>query len=211
MACKSRRVNASAVWHTPPCTEGEAGTMNVFCVLFALVTVGVAGEVLGDEECPDRPWKPADGNQHRCVYWCSVANGWSMGRIENGTPCYYNQDKNGTCYKGLCYGELPENVTLPKRTTSAVVTSPEYSAETARTTQTAETTESSPTTQDGDKKKQKKTSKKDKKKKKKKKKESQEEKGKEDEDEKKKKQKEKKKEDGKKKKKKKEEPTPQEW
>ncbi|XP_037567024.1 uncharacterized protein LOC119446619 [Dermacentor silvarum] len=174
--------------------------MNVLGLFFAIVPLLVADEVTGEAACPNKTWDPrTDGQWTRCVYYCPDGKGgWEMGYFRNGTVCSYTPEKNGTCYNGLCYGSLPDNVNLPSVTVSdeVFVTDKQPDStpdETAPTTTTKATT----TTQ---KEKNKTKEKKETKKKKKKKKEKKEKKEEDD-------NKEKKKKKGKKKK----EATPQEW
>uniref|UniRef100_A0A131YW37 Basic tail secreted protein n=1 Tax=Rhipicephalus appendiculatus TaxID=34631 RepID=A0A131YW37_RHIAP len=197
--------------------------MNAFCILFAFVTIIVTDQVLGAEVCPDKAWKPEDG-PNRCTYWCLVGKEWKTGHIYNGTECWYNREKNGTCYKGLCYSELPGNVTLSSPPDSTDVISTEVPVDNSPDTET-ELTTNSPTTATHTAKKKEKESKKNenkdkiKEKKKKKKKPKNSKEGVENETNKQEKEKQKKKkkgekEKGDKKKKKKEEEedvTPQEW
>uniref|UniRef100_A0A6G5A6D8 Putative salivary secreted basic tail protein n=1 Tax=Rhipicephalus microplus TaxID=6941 RepID=A0A6G5A6D8_RHIMP len=99
--------------------------MGFFYFLFALLPLAVAQAPTNYDACPNKTWEPEkDPYPHRCVHFCPDGRGWLMAYYMNFTKCWYNDDVNGTCYDGLCYNHLPENVTTgaPPATTEVMFT-----------------------------------------------------------------------------------------
>uniref|UniRef100_A0A6G5A5I0 Putative salivary secreted basic tail protein n=1 Tax=Rhipicephalus microplus TaxID=6941 RepID=A0A6G5A5I0_RHIMP len=92
--------------------------MGFLYLLFAFVPL-LHGQTAGQQLCPNKTWDPIqDKMWNRCIYYCQEdpTSPWEKGYFYNFTTCFYTPQKNGTCYDGLCYGELPPGVIVPSST-----------------------------------------------------------------------------------------------
>ncbi|XP_075744021.1 uncharacterized protein LOC142802846 [Rhipicephalus microplus] len=135
-------IKASEALLAPPCFPCVALRMGFLYLLFAFVPL-LHGQTAGQQLCPNKTWDPIqDKMWNRCIYYCQEdpTSPWEKGYFYNFTTCFYTPQKNGTCYDGLCYGELPPGVIVPSST------SPTKGVEIKSTTASTPTIESSITT-----------------------------------------------------------------
>lgn len=144
--------------------------MSVLYILFAFGLLA-SGQATGDELCPNRTRDPdADAMWNRCLYYCSDGgDGWLTGYFPDGTWCYYDVgQENGTCYKGYCYWNLPEDATIPSTMPSRKVNKKEKSSKGVTSTEPTTTDDTTTMKSQNEKKKEEKEDEKKKEKEKKK-------------------------------------------